>query len=202
MATPIQATTTGEVILRDSNNDILIEQGTTVPADTTTGYAKGATFIDTDVATWYIWTYNNIWTNTSCVFQRSNNSWAPWLVTYQETFAYSDMTDWGSTSWTFALSTSIPEWAVVVQSFIDAVTGFAWDTSAVITIWDWTDVDRYNTWTPNVFATADHISAWAVSWTAYHSAAKTPTVTITSGADFTSVSAGQVTVTVMYYQSV
>lgn len=128
--------------------------------------------------------------------------WVPKLVTYQETFAFGDMTDGGSTSWTLELSTSIPEWAVFVQSFIDAVTGFAWDTSAVITIWDWTDADRYNTGTPNVFADADHVSAWAVSWTAYHSAAKTPVITVTSATDFGAITAWQATITLMYYQSV
>jgi len=44
------------------------------------------------------------------------------------------MTDGGAASGTFDLNTSIPEGAVFVQSFIDAVTGFAGDTSAVITI--------------------------------------------------------------------
>ena len=126
----------------------------------------------------------------------------PVLRAYQETFAFGDMTDGGGTSGTFDLSLSIPEGAVVTQVFIDAVTGFAGDTSAVITIGDGSTADRYNTGTPNVFATADHVSAGAVSGTAYHSAAKTPKVTITTNSDFTSVSAGQATITIFYYQSV
>lgn len=70
MATPIQKTsTTWEyIVLRDTNNDVLIMQGTTVPTDGTTGYAKGCLFIDTDVVTWIDWVYKNVWTNTSCIF--------------------------------------------------------------------------------------------------------------------------------------
>jgi hypothetical protein len=70
MATPIQKTATaGEyVILRDTDNNILIMQGTTVPTDATTGYAKGCTFIDTDVATGLNGVYTNIGTSTSCIF--------------------------------------------------------------------------------------------------------------------------------------
>ena len=156
---------------------------------------------------WSIWTTeiaSNAITTIKITDWNVTNAklWVPKLVTYQETVLYSAMVDGGGASWTKALSTSIPEGAVFVQSFIDAVTWFAWDVSAVITIGDGTDVDRYNTWTPSVFATADHVSAWVPSGTIYHSAAKTPTITVTTNADFTSVSAWQVTITIMYYQSI
>lgn len=59
---------TNTVLLKDSNQDAVIVQGTTVPADTTTGYAKGCLFIDTDVATGTTGLYCNKGTNTSCVF--------------------------------------------------------------------------------------------------------------------------------------
>ena len=70
MATPIQKTANaGEyIVLRDSNDDILIMQGTTVPVDTTAWFAKWGTFLKTDVATWTGWTYLNKGTNLSCVF--------------------------------------------------------------------------------------------------------------------------------------
>jgi len=126
----------------------------------------------------------------------------PTLKIESETFAFGDMTDGGGAAATMTLGINIPEGAVVARAFIDAVTGFAGDTSAVMTIGDGTDVDRYNTGTPNVFATADHIDAGAVSGTIYHAAAKDVVVTITSGADWGSVTAGAVTITVYYYQSV
>ena len=127
---------------------------------------------------------------------------APKLTAYQETFAFGDMTDGGGTSGTFDLTTTVPEGAVFVQSFIDSVTGFTGDTSATITIGDGSDVDRYNTGTPDVFTTADHISAGSPSGTTYHSADKTPTITVTSGSSFASVAAGSLTVTLLWYQSV
>lgn len=127
---------------------------------------------------------------------------APTLKVYQESFVLADMTDGGTTAATFDLSVSIPEGAIVLQSFIDDVTGFAGDTSAVATIGDGSDVDRYNTGTPDVFTTADHISAGAVSGTAYHAAAKTPKITITAATEWGDVTAGGMTVTIFYYQSV
>jgi hypothetical protein len=125
----------------------------------------------------------------------------PKIAFIQETVAFGDFTDGGGAAGTIDLSTDIPLGAVVTQSFIDDVTGFAGDTSAVVTIGDGTDVDRYNTGTPDVFTTATAISAGAVSGTAFHSAAKTPTITVTSAADWGSVTAGQMTITIAYYQS-
>lgn len=194
---PIQKTSnTGEYVIdRDSSDNILKIQGTTVPTDGTSWFAKWCVYLKTDTASWNVATYTNKWTTTSCAF---SVGWTPWLVVYQETVAFWDMTDVDAT-WTIELSTTIPKGAVVVQSLIDDVTWFIWDTSAVVTIWDGTDVDRYNTGTPNVFADADTISAGAISWTAFHAAAKTPTVIVTTDADFTSVTAGAMTITIMYY---
>lgn len=44
-------------------------QGTTVPADTTSGYEKGCLFVDMDVATGTSGLYQNKGTNTSCAFE-------------------------------------------------------------------------------------------------------------------------------------
>lgn len=55
-------------LIKDGSGDILMATGTTVPTDTTTGYAKGCLFIDTDVVTGTTGLYENIGTNTSCVF--------------------------------------------------------------------------------------------------------------------------------------
>lgn len=62
------------VNLKDANGDILHAQGTTVPTDETTGYAKGCLFIDTDVATGTSGLYVNVGTNTSCVFKLVTNA--------------------------------------------------------------------------------------------------------------------------------
>lgn len=117
------------------------------------------------------------------------------IVKQTETVAFDDFTDGGSTAGTFATSITIPAGATFLYAAVTAVTGFAGDTSAVMTIGDGTDADRYNTSTINVFATAaGGISAGAPSGVVYHATAKTVTLTVTSGADFTSVSAGSVTI--------
>ena len=118
-----------------------------------------------------------------------------------QTVAFSEFTDGSGASGTLALTATLPVGAVVTQTLIDDVTGFTGDTSAVVTIGDGSVVDRYNTGTPNVFVTAGAISAGAVSGTAFHSAVKTVTLTVTSAADFTSVVAGAMTVTIFYYQA-
>lgn len=124
------------------------------------------------------------------------------LVSYSETVTRASFTDGGSTAGTYALGISIPAGAVFARSLVTAVTGFTGDTSAVLTIGDGTDVDRYNTGTPSVFTTASAgIDAGAPSGTLFHSTAKTPTLTVTSNADFTSVSAGQLTVTLFWYEA-
>lgn len=70
MATPIQNTATSwdYVLLRDTNNDIILMQSLTVPANTGTWYAKGCLLIDTNVATGTTGLYCNKGTNLSCVF--------------------------------------------------------------------------------------------------------------------------------------
>ena len=122
------------------------------------------------------------------------------LVSYSETFAFGDMTDGGGAAATFSLSHVIPAGARVAACLSSAITGFAGDTSAVITVGDGTTVDRYNTGTPTVFTTAAAgVDMGVVSGTAFHAAAKTPVVTITSAADWGSVTAGQITLTLLYY---
>jgi len=61
-------------VLKDSTGDILISTGTTKPADTTTGYAKGSLFIDTDVVSGTSGLYVNVGTNTSCIFKLVTNA--------------------------------------------------------------------------------------------------------------------------------
>jgi len=122
------------------------------------------------------------------------------LASFQQFVTRAQFTDGGATTGTFSLNLSIPAGAVFAQAIISSITGFIGDTSAVITIGDGTDVDRYNTGTPNVFVTASQgVSAGAPSGTAWHTAAITPVLTITSAADFTNVSAGSFLITLFYY---
>jgi hypothetical protein len=56
------------VLLKDGNGDIVHATGTTVPTDDTAGYAKGAIFIDTDVAKGTGGMYVNKGTTAECTF--------------------------------------------------------------------------------------------------------------------------------------
>jgi hypothetical protein len=117
-----------------------------------------------------------------------------------QTFAYDDFTDGGGASGTLVLDEGIPDGAVVQRAILHSLTGFTGDTSAFIQIGDGTDVDRYSTGTPSVFTTnPSGCELREPSGTAWHDDAKSVTVTITSNADFTSVSAGAATVAICYW---
>lgn len=125
------------------------------------------------------------------------------LVSYQETITRAQFVDGGSTLGTKALGVTIPAGAVFARCLVTDITGFAGDTSAVITVGDvGDDVDRYNTGTPSVFATAAAgCDMGAPSGKLFHATAVVPDVHITSASDFTAVSAGQLTVTLFWYQA-
>lgn len=122
------------------------------------------------------------------------------LRKFSQTVTYDQFTDGGGASGTFTLTAgSIPAGATVLYSAVSAITGFTGDTSAVITIGDGTDADRYNTGTPSVFTTAANgISVGAPSGVVYHAAAKSVVLTVTSAIDFGAISAGSVTVSLYY----
>ena len=121
------------------------------------------------------------------------------IVKISETETYDNFTDGGAAAGTWALATQVPAGAWVICCLATAVTGFAGDTSAVVTVGDGTDADRYNTGTPDVFSTAaSGVALGAPSGVQYHDTAKTVTVTVTSATDFTSVSAGSLTIEIYY----
>jgi len=125
---------------------------------------------------------------------------APKLVAYQETITFSQFTDGGGASGTLNLSTSIPAGARYAFTLITSITGFTGDTSAVMIVGDGTDTDRYMTGTPSVFTTAAAgVDMGVASGTAWHTAAKTPVVTVTSATDWGLVTAGAATLTLFYY---
>lgn len=124
-----------------------------------------------------------------------------WALTWGEirqTFTVADFTDGGAAAGTLALDETIPVGAWVLRTVLRNVTGFTGDTSAVIVVGDGTDADRYNTGTPSVFTTANAIDLGAPSGVQIHTAAATPTVTVTSGSDFGAVAAGQATISIYF----
>lgn len=128
----------------------------------------------------------------------ADNDWAIVSGVISETVALADFTDGGAAVGTVVLASAIPVGAFVTRAYLLDVTGFAGDTSAVITVGDGTDPDRYNTGTPSVFTTATAIDLGAPSGTQIHAAAKSVTLTVTSAADWGSVTAGALTIRIFY----
>lgn len=109
-----------------------------------------------------------------------------------------DFTDGGGASGTYQLPDAIPVGAQVdLNAQVQVITAFLGDTTAVLTIGDGSDVDRYNTGTPSVFSTG-YPAMGAPSGTKEHSAAIKPTLTVTSGSDFTLVTGGRLRVVMKY----
>jgi len=129
------------------------------------------------------------------------DDWAEGVGVLTQTVKVSEFTDGGSTSGTFVLTPTLPIGAFAVQTTLLNVVGFAGDTSAVLTVGDGTDVDRYNTGTPSVFATAAAVAMGVPSGTKDHVTAATITLTITSATDFTAVKTegnGRLTIRIYY----
>ncbi len=127
-----------------------------------------------------------------------DGDWRPVGGSIIQTVAIADFTDGGSTAGTKALAYTIPVGATVVRAFVQALTGFTGDTSCTLIIGDGSVTNRYMTGTPSIFTTAaGETDLGAVSGVAYHSAAKTVTLTATSNADFTNVTAGRLTVVIV-----
>lgn len=127
----------------------------------------------------------------------------PGLVAASETgIAYSDFTDGGAAVGTYATSIAIPVGAIVLYTKVLVSAGFAGDTSAALEIGDGTDADRYND-TCSIFATAaTGVDPGDPTGNQYHATAATVTLTVTTAADFTSVSAGSIDVYVYYINTV
>jgi hypothetical protein len=116
----------------------------------------------------------------------------------EERVTRAQFSDGGAAAGTYTMKEAIPIGATVISSVVTGVTAFVGDTSAVLTIGDGTDVDRYNTGTPSVFASLAQITAGVPSGVREHVAAIKPVLTVTSASDFTSVTAGALTVRIAY----
>lgn len=117
----------------------------------------------------------------------------------QERVLYSQFTDGAGASGTYTLTNgTIPAGATVLNCNVYDVTGFTGTTTCVLTVGDGTDVDRYNTGTPSIFATAAVVPMGAPSGTTYHSGAKSIVLTATEDNDWGDVTAGALTIRLTY----
>lgn len=124
-------------------------------------------------------------------------------VLSQTGILFSDFTDGGSTVGTLTTSITVPAGAILLGSKVLVPAGFAGDTSAALIIGDGSDTDRYMTGTPSVFATAaTGIQTGVPSGNKLLTTANSPVLTVTTNADFTSVSAGELDVHIYYIATV
>lgn len=133
----------------------------------------------------------------------NNSSDYDWYDTpgvVQQTVALADFTDGGAAVGTLVLNGSIPKGAFVERVILVNVTGFAGDTSASLQVGDGTDADRYNAAADiDVFSDVGALDGGAPQGTQIHAAAVTTiTLTITTAADWGSVTAGGFTIRILY----
>ena len=123
----------------------------------------------------------------------------PSVVVLSETFALGDFTDEGDNTGTATFSSSLPIGALILGLKVTVEAGFDGDTSATMQLGDGSDVDRYMTGTPSVYAdAATGLEVGPPSGTRLLTAANPPTLTVTTAADFTSVTQGDVTIRIYY----
>ncbi len=124
----------------------------------------------------------------------------PKLGVISETVGFAAFTDGLGAVGTYVMTVSLPAKSIFLYSKVKVPAGFAGNVSAVLTIGDGSDVDRYNTGTPSVFTTAANgIEMGAPSGTRYHATAMaTVTLTVTGATDFTAINAGSIAVSLYY----
>ena len=126
----------------------------------------------------------------------------PRVEALTETHGFAEFTDGGGAVGTLTLQGSIPAGAVVLGTKVLVPEGFSGDVSAAMIIGDGDDTDRYNTSTIDVFTTAAAgVESGVPSGEKLQVAAVRPVLTVTTNADFTSVDAGEVTVSIYYIRT-
>lgn len=130
----------------------------------------------------------------------------PYVGALTETHAVAAFTDGGGASGTRTMTGSIPAGAVLLGTKVLVPGGFTGNTTAVLTIGDGSDVDRYMTGTPSVFTTdTDGIETGVPSGNKLIQTANQPVLTVTGATDFTAILAdgtGIVTVSIYYIATV
>ena len=117
------------------------------------------------------------------------------IMYYEETgIVRADFTDGGAAAGTYQLKFELPVGFFVLATHIYDVTGFAGNTSAVLTVGDGSDGDRYNAGTPSVFTTISRLDMGVPSGTRFLATANRPTLTITGNSDFTAINAGALSI--------
>ena len=118
-----------------------------------------------------------------------------------ENMLFSGFTDGGSTSGYKDFATQIPEGCNITGWQADVRTGFTGDTTAVVQVGVSGNTDRFSVKTTNSVLAADVVggSPGASSTDySYLESATTVRVTVTGGADFTSIAAGEMDMKIFF----
>lgn len=118
-----------------------------------------------------------------------------------ETFVFGDFTDGGGATGHVDFAVKLPKGALVIGILYDVKTGFTGDSSAVVQTGVAGNVDRFSQdTTPSVFAAGVVGSgpAQVEANPSYVAAAVAARITVTSGTDFGSISAGEMDVRIAY----
>ena len=115
---------TTQALMEDSVGKILLGSGTTVPADGTSGYAKGGMFIDTDAVNAMRAIYENQGTTTSSAFKLTGGEEQVLAATYDVAV------DGGTHESSYGLGVSLPDNAVVTRTWYEVFTNFSSATGA------------------------------------------------------------------------
>jgi hypothetical protein len=113
-------------LVQDASEDTLVGSGTTVPTDGTSGYSKGAMFIDTNAVNAMRAIYENQGTTTSSKFKLIGGEEHVLAVTYDFTV------DGGTHNTSYGLGVSLPDNAVITRSWYEAFSNFTSATGAAI----------------------------------------------------------------------
>lgn len=124
----------------------------------------------------------------------------PDIGVLSETILFSAMTDNTNTTGYKDFATTLPAGAQVLGWEADVKTGFTGDTTAVLQVGVSGNLDRFSALTTASCLAAGRVGSQAPGATdnTYLTAATTVRVTVTGGADFTSISAGEMDVKVLF----
>jgi hypothetical protein len=127
-------------LIEDASGDKLFVKGTTVPTATTSGYAKSALFIDTDVAAGSPALYENQGSTTSCDFQLVGAVSATDAIyggdgnlqarIARATFDFA--VDGGAHNTDYDLGVDLPDNAVITRAWYEVITTFQSGTDAAL----------------------------------------------------------------------
>jgi hypothetical protein len=115
---------------------------------------------------------------------------------------YADFTDGGSTDGTYNMAKQLPAGAFVVGTKVTVETAFSGDTTAVLSVGNSSDANKYSDNTTINVASTGVVGDSPEDPLEFIATATTVKLTVTGASDFTLITAGQILVEVFYLSTV